>query len=134
MYNFKIPLPHTHIHTLITPPTLSCIISLLIHSFSHSLKVEVSYKPMSFMIMSHSILVPKADIHIFIPLLLSNSVRATPYKKLSWEFLEQVRFKMDYKATETSYSFESLDLARMGILLSRQQVTKVLSRLCRCTI
>ena len=38
--------------------------------------------------------------------------------KSVFEISDQVRFKPAFSATETSYSFEILDLARLEILLS----------------
>ena len=39
---------------------------------------------------------------------------------------DQVRLKPACSATETSYSLEILDLASIGIILSKQQTTKAL--------
>ena len=45
---------------------------------------------------------------------------------------DQVRLKPACSATETSYGLGIVTVASVGIILSRQQTTKALIRLCRC--
>ena len=45
-------------------------------------------------------------------------------RKADFGVWDQVRFKPVYSVTETSLSLESLDLARIGLMLSRQRTTK----------
>ena len=53
-------------------------------------------------------------------------------RKPVFEVFNQVRLKPAYSATETSKSLEILDLASIGIILSKQRTTKALIRLCGC--
>ena len=46
--------------------------------------------------------------------------------------LRLCRLKLTCSATETSYSLELLDLARLDIMLPKQLTTKALIGLCRC--
>ena len=53
-------------------------------------------------------------------------------RKPVFEFSNQARLKPACSAAEASSSLETLDIASIGIILSKQQTTKVLIRLCGC--
>ena len=57
---------------------------------------------------------------------------AMSWKNLSSEVCDQVRLKQACSATKASGSLEILDLASIGIILSKQWTTKMLIRLCTC--
>ena len=57
---------------------------------------------------------------------------ASSWEKLSSEFFDQLTFKPACSATEASWNLETLDIASMHIILSKQRKTKVLIRLCGC--
>ena len=59
---------------------------------------------------------------------------ATSWENLSSKFAtRQARLKPACSTTETSWTLESLDLARIYFILSKQRTTKVLIRLRGCT-
>ena len=53
-------------------------------------------------------------------------------KKPVFGVCDQLRFKPACSATETSQGLEILDIASIDIVLSKQQTTKALIRLCGC--
>ena len=57
---------------------------------------------------------------------------ATPWENLSLGFCNQVLFKPAFSATEASCSLTLLDIASVGIVLSKQRTTKMLIRLRWC--
>ena len=65
-------------------------------------------------------------------LLLHVYIWAMSQENLSSGFFHQVILQLACSATETSWSLESLDFGRIGIILSRQWKTKALIRLRRC--
>ena len=54
------------------------------------------------------------------------------HEKMSLGVCDQVRLKLACAATEASQSLEILDLASIGVILSRKRTTKMLIRLCGC--
>ena len=57
---------------------------------------------------------------------------ATTRENVSSGVCDQVTFKPTCSATETSYNLETLDIASIHIILSKQRTTKVLIRLREC--
>ena len=57
---------------------------------------------------------------------------ATSRENLSSKVCDQVRLKPAYSATESSLSLEILDIAIIGIVLSKLRTTNALIRLREC--
>ena len=62
----------------------------------------------------------------------SPMVWAMSWKNVSLGICDQVKLKPACSATEASYSLETLDIASIGIILSKQRTTMVLTSLHEC--
>ena len=69
-----------------------------------------------------------------IALFMTSLIWASSRENLSSVVCDQVRLKPVCSATETSKRLETLGLATVGIILSKEWTNKLLTRLCGCTV